>query len=106
MSSETFKTVAKVGEIVEGQGLACEVDGQMVAVFLEQGKYYAIEDSCPHQGAPLSDGIVFDKCVTCTWHGWRFSLEDGRWMDSPKSRTRVASYPVRVEGDEIQVSVD
>jgi nitrite reductase (NADH) small subunit/3-phenylpropionate/trans-cinnamate dioxygenase ferredoxin subunit len=42
--------------------------------------------------------------VTCLWHGWRFSLEDGRWLDSP--RTCVGTYPVRVVGDEIQVSVD
>ncbi len=105
MSTERYHTVAKVGEIPEGQGRPFEVDGVMVAVFLENGNYFAIEDNCPHQGAPLSDGIVFDKCVTCTWHGWRFSLEDGRWLDSPKSRTRVASYPVRVEGDEIQVSL-
>ncbi len=78
----------------------------MIAVFLEGGHYYALEDSCPHQGAPLSDGILFDKCVTCTWHGWRFSLEDGRWLDSHKSKNQVPTYPVRVEGDEIRVSVD
>jgi nitrite reductase (NADH) small subunit/3-phenylpropionate/trans-cinnamate dioxygenase ferredoxin subunit len=98
--------VAKVGEIPEGEGRPFEVGGRMIAVFHESGHYYAIEDSCPHQGAPLSDGLVFDKCVTCTWHGWRFSLEDGRWLDSPKGRIRVAWFPVRVEGDEIQVSVD
>lgn len=105
MADESFHTVAKVGEIPEGQGRAFEVEGQMVAVFFEQGQYYAIEDRCPHQGAPLSEGIVFDKCVTCTWHGWRFSLEDGRWLDSLKSKIRVPAYAVRVKGDEIQVSV-
>lgn len=105
MSSDSFRSVAKVGEVPEGQGRVFEVDGRMIAVFLEQGKYYAIDDACPHQGAPLSDGVVFDKCVTCTWHGWRFSLEDGRWLDSPKGRIKLACYPVRVEGDDIQVSV-
>ena len=104
MAAETFHTVARVGEIPEGQGRLVEVDGQMIAVFFEGGQYYALDDACPHQGGPLSEGIVFDKSVTCTWHGWRFSLEDGRWLDSP--RTRVATYPVRVVGDEIQVAVD
>lgn len=105
MSSESFRTVAKVGEIVEGRGVSVEVDGAPIALFLEGGEYYAIDDVCPHQGAPLSDGLVFDKSVTCSWHGWRFSLEDGCWLDSPRSRTRVGTYPVRVVGDEIQVSV-
>jgi len=105
LSTEHFHTVAKVGEIVEGRGLSVDVAGVPVAVFLEGGEYYAIDDVCPHQGAPLSDGIVFDKSVTCSWHGWRFSLENGCWLDSPRSRTRVGTYPVRVVDGEIQVSV-
>jgi len=102
--TDQFFTVAKVGEIPEGHGRAFDVDGVMVAVFLEGGQYYAIEDYCPHQGAPLSDGVLFDKSVTCTWHGWRFSLEDGKHLDG--SRSQVPTFPVRVVGDEIQVSVD
>jgi len=103
LAAETFHTVARVGEIAEGQGHYCDVDGHAVALFLADGAYYAIEDSCPHQGAPLSDGMVFDKSVTCTWHGWSFSLEDGRHLEG--SRCRVDTYPVRVVGNEIQVGV-
>ncbi|MDX2035461.1 MAG: non-heme iron oxygenase ferredoxin subunit [Isosphaeraceae bacterium] len=104
MSSESkFRTVARVGEIPEGEGRPYEVEGRMIAVFLDAGEYFALDDACPHQGAPLCDGIVGDKTVTCTWHGWRFSLETGKWLDSP--RTRVSTYSVRVEGDEIQVAV-
>jgi nitrite reductase (NADH) small subunit/3-phenylpropionate/trans-cinnamate dioxygenase ferredoxin subunit len=96
--------VAHVGAIPEGEGRAFDINDQLIAVFLDNGTYYAMDDACPHQGAPLSDGIVCEKTVTCTWHGWRFSLEDGRWLDSP--RTRVTTYPVRVQGDEIQVAVE
>lgn len=103
MSTEHFRTVARVGEVPEGQGRVFELDGRMIAVFLDQGRYYAIDDACPHAGAPLSDGIVFDKTVTCTWHGWRFSLEDGRHLEG--TRCRVGTYPVRVAGDEIQVAL-
>lgn len=104
MASDRFQTIARVGEIPEGQGRFFEVEDRLIAVFLDGGQYYAIDDACPHQGAPLSDGIVFDKTVTCTWHGWRFSLEDGRHLEG--SRCRVATYPVRVEGEEIQVALD
>lgn len=95
--------MARVGEVDEGVGLPVEVDGRPIALILDGGTYYAIDDCCPHQGAPLSDGLVADRTVTCTWHGWRFSLEDGRWLDSP--RTRIGTYPVRVVGDEIQVAL-
>ncbi len=103
--AEQYYTVARVGEIPEGEGRPFEVEDRIIAVILDGGVYYAIDDHCPHQGAPLCDGLVMDRTVTCTWHGWRFSLEDGRWLDSPKSKVRIGSYPVRVEGDEIQVLV-
>jgi nitrite reductase (NADH) small subunit/3-phenylpropionate/trans-cinnamate dioxygenase ferredoxin subunit len=100
----TFQTVARVGEIPEDQGQVFEVGGRLIAVFNTGGQYYAIDDACPHQGAPLSDGIVFDKSVTCTWHGWRFSLESGKHLDG--SRCRVATYPVLLEGEEIKVGIE
>ena len=72
-------------------------------LFLEGGRYYAIDDHCPHQGAPLCDGMVSEGTVTCTWHGWRFGLEDGRWLEAlgfASGRTRAG------RGEEIQVAVD
>lgn len=103
MSEGTYQTVAKVGEVPEGGGFPVEVEGRPIAVIMDQGTYYAIDDTCPHQGAPLCDGMVSEKTITCTWHGWQFSLEDGRWLDSP--RIKIGTYPVRVVGDEIQVLV-
>ena len=103
-AGKTFQAVAKVGDIAEGEGQPYEVGDRLIAVFLDQGTYFATDDSCPHQGAPLCDGLVADGTVTCSWHGWQFNLSDGRWADNP--RVRVTTYPVRVEGDEIQVCVD
>jgi nitrite reductase (NADH) small subunit len=101
-----YHTVARLGEIIEGRGLPVEIAGRSIAVFRDAGCYYATDDTCPHKGAPLCDGIVFDQSVTCTWHGWRFSLQDGRLLDGPRARARIVTYPVRVVGNEIQVAVD
>jgi nitrite reductase (NADH) small subunit len=103
VSSVTYHTVARIGDIPVDQGRMFEVDGRMIAVFLVDGAYYAIDDACPHQGAPLSDGLVADKSVICTWHGWRISLEDGRHMEG--SRCRVGTYPVQLAGEEIQIGL-
>lgn len=103
MANERFQTVARVGDVSEGQGHLVEVGDLLLAIYLDGGQYYATDDACPHAGAPLSDGIVFEKTVTCTWHGWRFSLEDGRHLEG--SKCRVKTYPVQVVGDEIQVDV-
>ena len=100
-----FKAVAKVGAIREGEGKAFTVDGKIIAVFLKNGEYHAINDSCPHMGASLAAGYVEDDNVICPWHAWRFCVKDGLWVDNPKSNIRTPSYRVRIEADQIQVEV-
>ena len=99
-----FVTVAKVGAIPEGQGETFEVAGRLVAVFHCKGEYFAIDDVCPHMGASLGAGAVEEGIVTCPWHAWRFRICDGTWQDSPN--TKIESFAVRVEEDEIQVRID
>jgi nitrite reductase (NADH) small subunit len=96
-------TVASVGELVEGQGKAFNVGKRMIAVFLHQGQYYAIDDFCPHQGASLAEGYISDCAIACPWHHWRFSLADGTWLDNPK--LGVQKFSVRVHNGQIQVEV-
>lgn len=98
-----FTTVAKVGDIPEREGRAYAVNGRMVAVFLENGRYQAIDDFCPHMGASLAGGYLEDGVVSCPWHAWRFKTCDGTWCDNTK--ISIDSFAVRVQGDEIQVCV-
>jgi nitrite reductase (NADH) small subunit/3-phenylpropionate/trans-cinnamate dioxygenase ferredoxin subunit len=99
-----FITVAKVGDIPEGQGVAYPVNGRMVAVFNDQGNYFAIDDFCPHMGASLAGGWLEKGIVTCPWHAWRFCVHDGQWCDNP--RIKISAFPVRVVEGEIQVQVE
>ena len=99
-----FVTVAKVGEIPDGQGVAYVVGEKVVAVFNDGGTYHAINDMCLHQGASLAEGDLQDGVVACPWHGWRFRVCDGTWCDNPRIKTD--SYQVRVQGEEIQVRVN
>src|SRR6185369_16203438 len=98
-----FVTVAKIGDIPEGQGQAYAVNGRMVAVFNEGGKFWAIDDFCPHMGASLAGGYLEAGIVTCPWHAWRFCIHDGKWCDNPK--IKIDAFEVRVEGEEVQVRV-
>lgn len=98
-----FQTVCRVGELAEGDSKRVEVDHKPVALFLHQGRYYAIDDMCPHMGASLSDGYVEEGVVTCPWHGWQFHLGDGSWAGYKKNK--IGCYPVRIVGVDIQVQV-
>ena len=103
-SSPDFVTVARVGEIEEGQAKAFEVGDHVVAVFLHDGKYYAIDDMCPHMGASLATGHfdVQQMNVACPWHGWRFDVRDGTWCDNRRIKTDV--FAVRIVDGDIQLS--
>jgi nitrite reductase (NADH) small subunit len=98
-----YQTVCRIQEVGEGEAKAVEVNNKLVAVFCDQGQFYAIDDVCPHMGASLSGGYVEAGVVTCPWHAWRFRLSDGAWADYPK--VKIGSYPVRVVNDEVQVHV-
>ncbi|MBV9887536.1 MAG: Rieske 2Fe-2S domain-containing protein [Acidobacteria bacterium] len=50
------------------------------------GKAFAMRDSCPHRGIPLSYGRFDGKAVECSYHGWRFDACSGRCIEIP-SRT-------------------
>jgi nitrite reductase (NADH) small subunit/3-phenylpropionate/trans-cinnamate dioxygenase ferredoxin subunit len=98
-----FQTVCRVADVPEGEGLSVEVGTKAVAVFRENGQFYAIDDFCPHMGSPLSGGHLEKGTVTCPWHAWRFRLADGAWADNP--RIKIGCHAVRVAGDELQVAL-
>ncbi|WP_437203239.1 Rieske (2Fe-2S) protein [Planctomicrobium sp. SH664] len=101
-----FVTIARVGEIPAGEGRTYAVEGRMVAVFLDQGSYFAMDDACPHMGASLGAGYVEEGAISCPWHAWRFCVKDGSWLDNPKSKIRSRPYVVRVQDDQIQVQLE
>ena len=49
-----------------------------VAVFRTgDDQVFALLDRCPHEGGPLSQGIVFGESVACPLHNWTIGLADG-----------------------------
>ena len=82
------------------------MNGEFVAVFrLDDDTFTALEDTCPHAGAPLSDGEVEEGVVTCPLHAWRFDCRTGKWCDNPKSDLGVRTFEVRVEEGDVRVCV-
>ena len=75
--------------IVNGTGTVLEI-----SVFNVAGKYYDISNRCKHEGGPLSEGELTERIITCPWHGWKYSIADGK---SPhKGGDSVDSYETRV----------
>ncbi len=99
-----FVKVASTGDLAPGRGKMVEVSGKKIALFNLEGSFYAIDDTCPHVGGPLSEGEIQGEKVICPWHGSIFNIKTGEVL-GPPARTEVASYNVRVEGTDIEVEV-
>lgn len=64
-----------------------------------EDKVFALDDTCPHKGGPLSQGIVHGDAVTCPLHNWVIGLDDGRARGADEGA--VKTYRLRVEGGRI-----
>lgn len=86
-------------------GKLAEAGGQSIAIFNLGGTYYAIENTCPHRGGPLAEGMLAGEEVICPWHGSRFNVKTGSVL-TPPARQGVKSFPVRVTGDDVEVETE
>lgn len=102
------RAVCRIEELPVGEGRAFAVDGEQVAVFrLRSGTLHATQATCPHLGGPLADGQVDAAVLVCPLHGWVWDLDSGgvagRGDDAGLPRLRT--YPVRLDGDDVVVTL-
>ncbi len=100
-TTQHYYEAAKASEIAPGSGKTIHVNGQQLALFNLNGTFHAISDSCPHRGAPLSEGYLQGDKVLCTWHCFDFNLKTGACEVVPD--LRVTIYEVKVEGETVYV---
>jgi nitrite reductase (NADH) small subunit len=104
-------------EIKPGERKIVSVEGRSIGIFNVKGDYYALKNSCPHQGADLCAGrvqgvmlpsepgqYVYGKdgeIVRCPWHGWEFDITTGKSVFDP-FKCLVRTYEVEVvDGKEL-----
>src|SRR5260221_104313 len=104
MTMADFVTVAKAGDVSEGETIAVDVGGTPVAIALVDGVYHAFDDTCTHRQCSLSEGELEGNTITCPCHGSQFDVTSGDVITGP-AVDAVASYPVAVEGDAIRIEI-
>ncbi|MEI6241117.1 MAG: Rieske 2Fe-2S domain-containing protein [Planctomycetia bacterium] len=97
-----FVRVADVSEIPDPGKTLVDVDGDMVALFHVEGRFYALDDVCTHDGGPLADGELRDHKIACPRHGAKFDIRTGAALTMPAVRATRA-HDVKVEGDGVFV---
>jgi 3-phenylpropionate/trans-cinnamate dioxygenase ferredoxin subunit len=94
--------VAPASSIADGDYAQVEVDGVLVAVFNIHGTFYAIEDTCTHDGGELAGGALDGDVVICPRHGARFCLRTGAAL-TPPAYEPVRTFATRINADFVEV---
>ncbi len=97
--------VCEVGKLRPINFRLIDFDDIQVMVFNIDGKYYAIEDQCTHDGGTLSDGELEGCEIICPRHAARFDVRNGK-VTAPPAYEDVRCFPTRIEDGMIQVCDD
>jgi len=95
----TRRVPVPTGKLPQAGGRALfEFENKSLALFNVAGELFAIDDSCPHQGASLCGGRLDGRVIQCCAHGLRFDLRSGYLLNS--TQLKVTNYPVEVIDDQ------
>jgi 3-phenylpropionate/trans-cinnamate dioxygenase ferredoxin subunit len=99
-----FETLAKMADTAPGTITVHELGDVRIALCNVNGKFYAIDDVCTHDGGALDQGELEGNLVECPRHGARFDLLTGEVKALP-AVFPVNAYPVRVVDGRVEVDL-
>jgi len=91
-------------ELQQGKPVKVEKDGKTICVARVGNEVYAVDDTCSHSDASLSEGDVTDFKIECWLHGAEFDLRTGEAL-TPPAVAPLHTYGVHVDGDSVTVEI-
>ncbi len=95
--------VASLSQLPAGSVTEVAAGNDVYALCNVSGRITALSGTCPHRGGPLGQGALHGNRVVCPWHAWEWDCVTGENDFDPTRK--VATYAVRVEGDDILIGV-
>ncbi|MFY7935322.1 MAG: non-heme iron oxygenase ferredoxin subunit [Candidatus Nanopelagicus sp.] len=89
--------------LVSGKPVAIEVDGVAVCVARIGDEVFAVEDTCTHSEASLSEGEITGTKIECWLHGAEFDLRTGQAL-TPPATAALKTFKVEVNGNQVVVT--
>lgn len=93
--------IGKIEEFPAGKIQKITADGKDILVANIDGNYFAIDDTCTHAGASLSEGKMKGSTIVCGWHGAEFDCKTGKMSSFPVKIRDLKSYSVTTESGNI-----
>ncbi len=94
--------VAEIDELAEGRVKKVVAGEREIALTRFEGKYGALDNTCPHMGGPLAEGVIEYGVLVCPWHGREYHPLTGV---CEAYENAVQSFPVQVRDNGIYVGV-
>ncbi len=94
----------QLNQLVSGKPVKIEKDGKSICVVRIGDEVFAIDDTCSHSEASLSEGDVLDFKIECWLHGAEFDLRTGQALTLPANIT-LATYPVSIQDNSVTVQI-
>ncbi|HTL10268.1 MAG TPA: Rieske 2Fe-2S domain-containing protein [Chitinophagaceae bacterium] len=94
VEEQGFFYVCNSNEFEESRAKIFCIGKERIAVYKHEGRLYAINNVCKHQGGPLGEGKIIDGCITCPWHGYQYLPGNGQ--SPPPFKEKVSTYDLRV----------
>lgn len=101
---EHFIDAGAVIELLPGTMQRVELEGRRILLANVAGRICAVDDTCTHEDASLSSGVLEGEWVKCPLHGSRFNVCTGEALEEP-AEENLRSYAVRLEGARIQIAL-
>ena len=81
-----------------------DIRGRRILLANVEGRLCAVDDTCTHEEASLSTGVLRGELVKCPLHGSRFNVCTGKALEEPADED-LRTYPVRLEGGRILIGL-
>jgi nitrite reductase/ring-hydroxylating ferredoxin subunit len=102
--TQEFIEAGKASELPPGTMQRVDIRGRRILLANADGRYCALDDTCTHEEASLSTGVLQGELVKCPLHGSRFSVCTGKALEEPAEED-LRTYPVRLEGGRILIGL-
>ncbi|HYQ93073.1 MAG TPA: non-heme iron oxygenase ferredoxin subunit [Candidatus Competibacteraceae bacterium] len=102
--SNAFVSLARTIDLKPGNLRCVRIQGRRILLANVEGRFYATDDTCTHEDASLSLGVLKGEWVKCPLHGSQFNVRTGEVMEEPAEEP-LKTYPVRIEGDTILIDL-
>ena len=89
--------------LIEGKPIAIDHNGVAVCVARIGDEVYAVEDTCTHSEASLSEGEISGTKIECWLHGAEFDLRTGEAL-TPPATVPLKTFSVKRNGNQVVIN--